>query len=112
MVVSLANPTRSAQGGSVIPVLSVLSRRSGGIRRRHCGRGKLRRDVAVKDRRADMIEAALQVGPDFAADIGPAFAEGEILAQIGSGLMVDHALEQAKPVRTSGQRIERMLAEK
>src|SRR4030081_1157310 len=101
MVVSLAKPTRSAQSGSVI---SVLPRRSGGIRSRHCRRGKLRRDVAVKDRRADMIEAALKVGPDFAPHIGPAFAEGKILAQIGSGFFVDHALEQAKPVRTSGQR--------
>src|SRR6476660_7605404 len=99
MVVSLAKPTRSAQSGSVI---SVLSRRSGGIRRRHCGRGKLRGDVAVKDRRADMIEAALKVGPDLAPHIGPALAEGKILAQVGSGLLVDHALEQTEPVRTSG----------
>src|SRR5450631_4847234 len=76
-----------------------------------CRRGKLRRDIAVKDRLADMIEAALKISPDFAADIGPAFAEGEILAEIGPGLRIDHALEQRKPVGTSGERIEGMFAE-
>ena len=64
----------------------------------------------MEHRRADMIEAALEIGPDLAADIGPAFAEGKILAEIGSGLRIDHAFEQRKPVRASRQRIERMLA--
>ena len=58
-----------------------------------------------------MIEPALQIRPDLAADIGPAFAEGEILAEIGAGRGIDHAFEQGKPVRTSRERIERMFAE-
>src|SRR6266478_6859779 len=65
-----------------------------------CRRGKLRRDIAVKHRRADMIEAALKISPDFATDIGPAFAKCEILAQISPALRIDHALEQCKPVGT------------
>jgi hypothetical protein len=32
-----------------------------------------------------MIETALKIGPDFAADVGPAFAEGKILAEIDAG---------------------------
>src|ERR1700731_2159807 len=76
-----------------------------------CRRGKLRRDIAVKYRRADMIEAALKISPDFAADIGPAFAEGKILAEVSPGLGVDHALKQCKSVRTSCERIEGMFAE-
>src|ERR1700704_1889763 len=67
------------------------------------GRGKLRRDIAVEDGRADMVEAALKISPDFAADIGPALAEGEILAEIGPGLRIDHAVEQCKPVGTSSE---------
>ena len=59
-----------------------ISRRIG----RQRGRGELRRDIAVEHRRADMIEPALEIGPDLAADIGPAFAERKILAEIGSGL--------------------------
>src|SRR4029450_7525089 len=58
---------------------------------RSCRRGKLRREIAVEDRRAAMAEAALKVGPDFAADIGPAFAEGKILAQISPAVRIDHA---------------------
>ena len=65
----------------------------------------------MKHRRADMIEAALKISPDFAADIGPAFAERKILAEISSGLRIDHALEQRKPVGASGERIEGMLLE-
>src|ERR1700691_1940420 len=95
--VSLATPMRSAHS---------ISRRIGGKRR--CG--KLRRDIAVIDRRADMIEAALEIGPDFAADIGPAFAERKILAEIGSGRRIDHTFEQRKSIETAGQRVERMLA--
>src|SRR5437899_3153405 len=58
-----------------------------------------------------MIEAALKISPDFAADIGPAFAEGKILAQISPALSVDQAFEQREPVGTSSQRIEGMFAE-
>src|SRR5450631_1925592 len=108
--VSLATPIRSAQSGRADsigwPEPDSISRRIDGKR----GRGKLRRNIAVIDRRADMIEAALQVGPDFAADIGPAFAEREILAEIGSGRRIDHAFEQCKSIGTSGQCVERMLA--
>src|SRR5476651_1521577 len=59
-----------------------------------------------------MIETALEVGPYFAANIGPAFAEGEVFAEIGSAARIDHAFEQCKPVGTSRQRIERMFAKK
>src|SRR6266481_3824305 len=106
IVVSLANPIRSAQSGSAIPIRSW---KSGGIRRSCSRHGKLRRDIAMKDGRADMIEAALQIGPNFAADIGPAFAEGKILAEISPGLRIDHTLEQCEPVGTSRQRIEGMF---
>ena len=57
------------------------SRGVGGGRRRS---GELRGDVAAKYRRADMIEPAVEIGPDLAADVGPALAEREILAQIGA----------------------------
>src|SRR6266851_4799993 len=107
IVVSLANPIRSAQSGSAIPV---CSNKSGGIRR-SCRGCELRRDIAVKDGRADVIEAALQIGPDLAADIGPAFAEGKVLAEVSPGLRIDHAFEQCKPVGASRERIERMFAE-
>src|ERR1700738_559015 len=76
-----------------------------------CGCSKLRRDIAMKDRRSDMIEATLEVSPDLAADIGPAFAKGKILAEISPGLRVDHALEQCKPVRASRQFIDGMFTE-
>jgi len=65
----------------------------------------------VEDGRTDMVEAAPEISPDFAADIGPALAEGEILAEISPGLRIDHALEQCKPVGTSSERIEGVLAE-
>src|SRR3984893_17510819 len=81
------------------------------IRRRPCRRGKLRGDVAVKDRWPDMIEAALEISPDFSADIGPALAERKILAEIGPTLRIDHALEQGKTVRASCERVEGMFAE-
>src|ERR1700749_4775327 len=57
-----------------------------------------------------MVEAALEIEPDFAADISPAFAEREILAEIGFGVRIDHAFEQCETVGTSRERIERMLA--
>jgi hypothetical protein len=46
-----------------------------------------------------MIELALQIRPDLAAEICPAFAEGKILGQIGAGRGIDHAFEQRKPFR-------------
>ena len=59
-----------------------------------------------------MIETALEISPDFAAHIGPAFAEGEVLAEISPGCVVDHAIEQCKPVGASRERVQRMFAEK
>ena len=59
-----------------------------------------------------MIETALEISPDFAAHIGPAFAEGEVLAEISPGCVVDHAIEQCKPVGASGERIDGMFAKK
>src|SRR3954449_1224335 len=81
---------------------------------RHCGRracGKLQRNVAVEHGRTDMIETALDIGPDFAADIGPALAEREILAEIRPRALVDHAIEQCEPVGTSRERVYGMFAE-
>src|SRR5580692_10851861 len=78
--------------------------------RRFYRREKLRRDIAMEHRGADMVEAALKISPDLAADIGPTLAEGEIFAEIRSGGRIDHALEQCKPVEASRQRIERVLA--
>src|SRR3984957_7182153 len=96
--VSLATPIRSAQVGRAnsidCPEPDSISRRIGGKR----GCCKLRGDIAVIDRRADMIETAFEVSPDFAADIGPAFAERKILAEIGSGRRIDHAFEQCKSI--------------
>src|SRR5437870_6496696 len=88
----------------------IIRRISRGIRRgwRH---RKLRRDIAVKHRRSDVIETAFEIGPDLAADIGPASAEREILAEIGSAFRVDHALEQCEAIGISGERVVRMLAE-
>src|SRR5882724_6761181 len=63
-----------------------------------------------EDRWPDMIEAALKISPDFTADIGPAFAEGETFAEIRPGLRIDHALEQGKSIGTSLEGIDGMLA--
>src|ERR1700733_9398734 len=71
---------------------------------------KLRGDVAPEYRRPDMVEAALKIGPDFTADVGPALAESEILAEICAGRRIDHAFEQRKAVRASRQRVMRVLA--
>src|ERR1700761_6906961 len=103
MAASSATPMRSAQRAMPEPC---ISRSIGGAH----GRGELRRDVALKHRRPDMIEPAFEIGPDFSAQIGPALAEREILTEIGPGLGIDHAFEQRKAIGTSGQRIERMLA--
>src|ERR1700723_963501 len=107
-LVSLARPMCSAQRGRGMPVRGE-SAASGCIARlrRAC---KLRGDVTPKYRRADMVEAALKIGPDFAADVGPAFAESEILAEIGAGRGIDHAFEQRKAVRPSCQCVMRVLA--
>ena len=59
-----------------------------------------------------MIETALDISPDFAADIGPALAERKVLAEISPGSVVDHAIEQCEPVRTSRERVYGVLAEK
>src|SRR5579864_2040057 len=89
--VSVARPMRSAQGDRSIPVrpgkAAAVSR---GIRhQRERGRCELRRDLAAVDGRTDMVEPALQVGPYFTADIGPALAEGKILAEIGAARRID-----------------------
>src|SRR6266851_5335040 len=85
--------------------------RSRGVRR-GCSRCKLRREIAMKHGRTDVIEATFKVSPDFAADIGPAFAERKILAEIGPGVRIDHAFEQRKAVGASGKGIGGMFAEK
>src|SRR5579864_4515666 len=92
--VSLATPERSAQPDRATPTdASVcISRRIG----RQRWNGELRRDIAAEYRRADMIEAALDIGPDLAADIGPASTKRKILAEIGSARWIDHAFEQGK----------------
>src|SRR5438105_5046707 len=82
-----------------------------------CGRSlcrcsKLRRNISVKHRGADMIETALEISPDLTAHIGPAFAEGEVLAEIGPACVVDHAIEQCKPIGTSRERIDGMFTKK
>src|SRR5262245_49231374 len=56
------------EAAKVIRALSGCVRRAG-------RRSKLRGDFAMEDRRSDMVEAALEIGPDLAADIGPALAE-------------------------------------
>ena len=66
----------------------------------------------MKHRRTDVIEAAIKISPDFAADIRPALAERKILAEIGPGLRIDHAFEQRKAVGASGEGIGGMFAEK
>src|SRR6185312_5088536 len=58
----------------------------------------------------DMIETAVEIRPDLAADISPTSAEGEILAEIHAGRRIDHALKQRKAVRAAGQGVMRMLA--
>src|SRR5258708_39850537 len=85
--------------------------RSRGVRRGGSG-CKLRGEIAMKHGWTDVIEAALEISPDFAADIGPAFAERKILAEIGPGARIDHALEQREAVGASGERIGGMFAEK
>src|SRR5580698_3950338 len=109
-LVSLARPIYSAQRGRETTVRGE-SAASGCIARlrRAC---KLRGDVAPKYRWTDMVEAALKIGPDFTADIGPALAESEIFAEIGAGCRIDHAFEQRKAVRASRQCVMRVLAKK
>lgn len=58
-----------------------------------------------------MVETALDISPDFAADIGPALAEREVLAEISPGALVDHAIEQCEPVGTSRELVYRVFAE-
>src|ERR1700760_1031361 len=103
--VSRTRPIRSAQRGrgttDRCERAASISGRIGVERRAR----ELRGDFATKYRRPDMVEAALKIGPDLAADIGPALAEREILAEIGSGGGIDHAFEQRKAVRASRKRI-------
>ena len=56
-----------------------------------------------------MVEFALEIGPDFAAHVGPALAEREILAEIGA-VLGDHAFEQSEAVVACGRRIDGMIA--
>ena len=65
----------------------------------------------MEHRRPDVIERALDVGPDIAANIGPALAEGEVLGKISAGRRIDHAFEQREAVLARDQRVVRMLAE-
>jgi hypothetical protein len=41
-----------------------------------------------------MDELAFGIEPNFAANITPSLAEGEILADIDAGFFVDHAIKQ------------------
>src|SRR6202012_2176353 len=58
-----------------------------------------------------MIESALEISPDLTANIGPALAEGKVLAEIGAISGIDHAFEQRKPVAAAGESVMRMFAE-
>src|SRR4029079_14839979 len=84
------------------------SRRIGSCRRRGC---ELPGDVAVEHRRPDVMRRALDLGPDLAADVGPALAEGEVLGEIRPRRRIDHAFEQREAVLARRQRVVRMLAE-
>ena len=69
----------------------------------------MRRQVAAKRHRPDMVELAVEVGPDFAAHVGPALAKSEILAQV-SAVLGDHAFEQGKALVARGRGVDRMVA--
>src|ERR1700740_2201896 len=81
----------------------------GALRRRSRTRGELRRQVAVKRQRSDMGQPAVEIGPDLAADVGPALAERKILAQIGA-VLGNHAFEQGEAFGACGGTVERMVA--
>src|SRR5579883_2506928 len=57
-------------------------------------RSEARRDIPLVVVRAGMGEPALEIEPDLAANGAPAPAEGVILAEIGAGLGIDHAVEE------------------
>src|SRR4051794_21060381 len=48
-------------------------------------------EIAAKIILAEMLQLALQVDPDFAADVAPAAAERVIFRQIAARIRVDHA---------------------
>src|SRR4029077_1788590 len=52
-----------------------------------------------------MAEAACEIGPDLAAHVDPALAEGEILAEVDAGLGIDHAFEECHAVDAAGERV-------
>src|SRR4249919_768282 len=56
-----------------------------------------------------VVEFALHVEPDLAAEIGPASTKGKILGQILSAVGIDHAFEQRESVRVILQRIIRIV---
>ena len=56
------------------------------------GAGELRRQIAAKRHRPNVVKLAVEIGPDLAAHVGPALAESKILAQV-SAVLGDHAFE-------------------
>src|SRR5580658_3157270 len=70
---------------------------------------ELRRQIAAERHRADVVELAVEIGPDFAAHVGPALAESEILAEIGA-VFVDQTFEQREAVVACVDGIERMVS--
>ncbi len=75
------------------------------------GRGtrELRRQIAAERHWADMAQRAPQIGPDFAAHVGPSLAESEILTEIGS-ILGNHRLEKRKPLVARRAVLDRMIA--
>src|ERR1700722_570450 len=73
------------------------------------GAGKLRRQIAAKRHRPNVVKLAVEVGPDLAAHVGPALAESKIFAQI-SAVLGDHAFEQGKAFVACGRGIDRVVA--
>src|ERR1700742_1143673 len=58
-----------------------------------------------------MIETPFEIGPDLAAKVGPALAEGKVLAEIGTRCGIDHAFKQREAVAAAGEIVMRMFAE-
>src|ERR1700722_20072023 len=73
------------------------------------GAGELRRQISAKRHRPNVVKLAVEAGPDLAAHVGPALAEGEVLAQV-SAVFGDHAFEQRKAFVACGRGIERVIA--
>ncbi len=55
-----------------------------------------------------MLQLAVEIGPDLAANIEPALAEGKILTEIGA-VLGNHAFEQRKTIVARLRSIKRMV---